>query len=99
MLGGLPRPEHKRQHIANPAMPLQRMPKRQSQIEAVAIPTSFPLAAQGTGRLQFGHDPLDRTFRDAHLRRNITKGLFRVGGKTDEDMRVIAEEGPARSLG
>jgi len=67
-------------------------------INPVKIAAPIARALEYASLFKLGHDPLDPTFGQSNLRRHIAQRLPAIGGQTNEDMGVVAQERPTARL-
>ena len=76
------------------ALGFQRMAEPIAEVNRIAIPTPLALFGDDSGRFQFRKDTLHGPFGDANIQGEIANSHFRLTNQTDNDVRMVGEEGP-----
>jgi hypothetical protein len=74
---------------------LRRMPHFGRAVHHVMVPTADTSSLEEAGLDQLRDDPLDGTFGDADVSRDIPQTNARVARDAEQDLRVVRDEGPA----
>ncbi len=70
------------------------VPKRQRYVYLIAIPATVARSNQHSSCFQIGNDRLHRPFRNTHYYRDIPQPNLRLAPQTNQDVRMIGQEGP-----
>jgi hypothetical protein len=74
------------------------MPQRQVRVDLIAIPPAGTDALQVLACLEVGDNALDRALVDPNLCSDLAKRRLRVARNGQEDISMIAEKCPARTI-
>jgi len=85
-----------RQQLANGSVGLDRMAKRLSRGNPIAILSTKPFSLDKAAFFQVRNDSLHRPFRDSHSGRDITQNHRIILGQNNHYMGVIGQKCPLR---
>lgn len=89
---------HGLDELADRAMLFHRMSQGLRCVDPITVSATFTLPAQHVGLLEIEDYSLDGSFRDADLLCHVAQPHVRVVCETDQDVAVVAQQGPMTAI-